>query len=199
MPGNSSEKPGALRVCLFGGSFDPVHEGHCSIARRAVSACALDRVVFLPCAQSPLKKNPPLLSDEQRLGLLKLALADEPWAAVDALDLTMPRPSWSWRLVQAWRKLHPTHELYWLMGSDQWADLPKWGRPEYLARHLRFIVHHRGETPAPRPGFRAVFVEGEHPASSSRIRRLLAEKKPLPASWLHPAVARRLERITASS
>lgn len=192
MPGESKKSPGALRVCLFGGSFDPVHEGHCSIARRAVRACGLDRVVFLPCAQSPLKTTPPLLSEAERLMLLELALADAPWAVVDGLDLTMPRPSWTWRLVQTWRNLHPEHELFWLMGSDQWADLPKWGRPDYLARHLRFIVHHRGSAPEPRPGIRAVFVEGEHPASSSAIRRLLAQKKPLPASWLHPAVARYL-------
>lgn len=182
----------ARRVCLFGGSFDPVHEGHCSIARRAVTACGLDCVVFLPCAQSPLKRALPFLSDAERLMLLQLALAGVPWAAIDALDLSMPRPSWTWRLVQTWKSRYPDHELYWLMGSDQWEELGNWGRPDYLARHLRFIVHHRGRAPQPREGFRAVFVAGDHPASSSAIRAMLAQKREAPASWLHPAVARYL-------
>lgn len=193
MPGTNASRPEmGRRVCLFGGSFDPVHEGHCSIARRAVEACGLDRVVFLPCAQSPLKQTPPLLSDAERLMLLQLALADAPWAAIDELDLGMPRPSWTWRLVQAWKKLHPGQELFWLMGSDQWEELGNWGRPDYLARHLCFIVHHRGRAPEPKLGVRAVFIEGEHPASSSAIRSMLAEERTVPASWLHPAVARYL-------
>ncbi len=181
-----------MKVCLFGGSFDPVHEGHCRIAERAISLCGLDRVVFLPCAQSPLKETPPFLSDAERLMLLKRALVDRPWASVDALDLTLPKPSWTWRLVSTWKKRHPGHELFWLMGSDQWDEFEQWSRPEYLARHLTFIVHHRGGAPAPRPGVRTLFIEGRHPASSSQIRALLASGSGIPSSWLHPDVARYL-------
>lgn len=185
-----------MKIGLFGGSFDPVHEGHCCIAQRAVARCGLDRVVFLPCAQSPLKSAAPFLSDAERLMLLKLALGRYPWAEVDALDLSLPKPSWTWRLVDSWRRLHPGHELFWLMGSDQWDEFEQWGRPEYLARRLTFIVHHRGGAPAPRAGVRAVFVEGSHPASSSAVRAMLAAGEPIPSAWLHPAVARYLASRT---
>lgn len=186
-----------MKICLFGGSFDPVHEGHCGVAQRAVAHCGLDRVVFLPCAQSPLKDAPPFLSDADRLMLLNLALKRYPWAAVDDLDLSLPKPSWTWRLVASWSRLHPGHELFWLMGSDQWEEFEQWGRPDYLARHLTFIVHHRGNVPSPRKGVRAVFVEGRHPAASSAVRAMLAAGEPVPPGWLHPAVARYLASRTS--
>lgn len=185
-----------MNVCLFGGSFDPVHEGHLAIARRAVEKCGLGRVVFLPCARSPLKKRPPLLGEETRLRLLAMALEDVPWAAADPLDLTMPSPSWTWRLVEEWKRRAPGHELFWLMGCDQWKLLDRWRRADYLARELTFIVHRRGnDVPESREGVRSVFVDGEHPASSSSIREFLTRKEPIPPGWLNPAVESELRRL----
>ncbi|MFR4416878.1 MAG: hypothetical protein ACLT8E_05570 [Akkermansia sp.] len=56
------------------------------------------------------------------------------------------------------------------MGKDQWDSLEQWGRWEHLAGLVTFIVYHRGGEPAPREGVRAVFIEGDEPASSTRVR-----------------------------
>lgn len=181
-----------MKTCLFGGSFDPVHEGHIAIARRAYETCGLDEIVFLPCSQSPLKETSPFLSDSQRIDCLEKAVKDCPWARIDTLDLHMPRPSWSWRLIERWRELHPGHDLYWLMGTDQWEELEQWGRWQYIASMVTFIVHHRGTAPQPRPGVEALFIDGHHPASSSAIRESLTSTIPLPSGWLHPSVASEL-------
>lgn len=177
-----------MKRCLFGGSFDPVHLGHLHIAARAREACTLDQVVLLPCAQSPLKTASPVASDCERLDMLGIALAATPWASVDDTDLLLPPPSWSWRIAQAFRERFPDDELYWLMGADQWNDLERWGRWEYFADMVTFIVHHRQQELTARPGVRAVFVQGEHAASSSAIRRLLADGMPVPDGWMDPAV-----------
>ena len=68
---------------------------------------------------------------------------------------------------------HPGAELFWLMGKDQWDSLEKWGRWRHLANMATFIVYHRGGAPDPREGVRAVFIEGDEPASSTGIREAL--------------------------
>ena len=179
-----------MKVCLFGGSFDPVHEGHVAIAAAAHRECGLERVVFLPAACSPFKEEGArLFADEQRLAMLREAVRALPWAEVSDLDMRLPAPSWSWRVVDAWLAERPGDQLYWLLGTDQWELLHLWARPEYLAQHLTFIVYHRGTEPAPRPGVRSIFLTGpEHTASSSAIRTLLQNHRPLPHAWLSPAV-----------
>lgn len=180
-----------MKTCLFGGSFAPVHAGHLTIAAAAQKHCGLDEVVFLPAACSPFKLGTSTyFSDEQRLHMLHLATADLPWASVSELDLQLPPPSWSWRIAEHWHLQHPEAELYWLMGTDQWEQLHRWARYDYLCELLHFIVYHREEAPKPRPGVRSTFIcTGMHPASSSNIREALKNSVPIPEGWLHPAVA----------
>lgn len=185
-----------MNICLFGGSFDPVHSGHLTIAEAAVRACALDRIVFLPAAESPFKQGKKhLFSDAQRVELLTLASADLPCAEVSELDLQLPPPSWSWRLVEHYRRRYPDASLFWLLGTDQWTELHRWGRYEYLAQELHFIVYHRGEAPQPREGVRSTFIAGYHPAAATDIRRALTEGTPLPAGWMPPHVEARAREM----
>ena len=180
-----------MKTCLFGGSFDPVHAGHLTIAAAAQQLCSLDEIVFLPAACSPFKQaNSTYFTDAQRLHMLHLATANRPWASVSELDLQLPPPSWSWRIAEHWHQQHPEAELYWLMGTDQWEQLHRWARYDYLCELLHFIVYHRDEAPQPRPGVRSTFIcTGMHPASSSVIREALKNNAPIPEGWLHPAVA----------
>ncbi len=177
-----------MKTCLFGGSFDPVHSGHLLVAAEARRACGLDRVVFMPASRSPFKMGSVgLFGDAERVELLRLALAGLPWAVLSELDLSMPPPSWSWRVVEVWRQAHPQDELCWLMGTDQWEQLHRWARYEFLKEHLRFVVYMReGNKPQPREGVRASFICGNHPASSSRIRELLLAGHLLPEGWMPP-------------
>lgn len=178
-----------MKTCLFGGSFDPVHSGHLAIAAAAVKAAELDRILFLPAACSPFKTGRQhYFTDEQRLAMLRAATANMPQAEVSELDLTLPPPSYSWRVVQACRELYPGDELYWLMGTDQWEQLHRWARYDYLCEQLRFIVYHRGTAPQPREGARAIFIEGHHPASSSAIREALKQGQNPPAEWVPAGV-----------
>lgn len=189
-----------MKLCLFGGSFDPVHDGHLTIAEAAVRACGLDRIVFLPAAESPFKQGKRhLFSDAQRLELLTLATARMPYAEVSDLDLQLPPPSWSWRLVEHYRCRYPEAELFWLLGTDQWQELHRWGRFDYLCDTLHFIVYHRGEAPQPREGVRSTFIAGHHPAAATIIRQLLANGSPLPEGWMPPAVAARAAAMLASA
>lgn len=174
-----------MKTCLFGGSFDPIHTGHMAIAEAAVQHAGLDRVVFLPAACSPFKTGKSsYYGPEQRLDMLYRATHGIEWAEVSDLDLILPPPSWSWRIVEVWRQQHPQDELYWLMGTDQWEQLHKWARYDYLTEHLHFIVYHRDTPPQPREGVRSTFISGSHPASSSAIRQAMQTGTPVPQEWI---------------
>lgn len=175
-------------ICLFGGSFDPIHGGHLHIAGTAQQQCSLKKIIFLPAACSPFKQGSrTMFSDEQRLQMLRLATQKLEWAEVSDLDLVLPPPSWSWRLVEHFRKQYPDARLHWLMGTDQWQQLHRWARYDYLTEHLRFIVYHRDEAPCPREGVQAEFIStGYHPASSTRIRESIRNNAALPEGWMTP-------------
>lgn len=175
------------RIAFFGGTFDPIHEGHLDVAAKAVEALGLDRVIFIPCRRSPHKSKSPGASDEERLTMLKLATSELAWAVVDDYELKKPPPSYTWETMEFFQAKFPTESRrFLLIGFDQWESLPRWNNIENLARKIDFIVVGREEQPQPRSGYRAHFIDGNHPASASEIRSALASGKP--PKWLPPAV-----------
>jgi len=170
------------RVALFGGSFDPIHLGHLQVATAAREALDLDLVLFIPCRQSPHKEDGTVASEEDRLEMLRLALAGKDWALVSEIEMLLPPPSYSWITAEAIHEIYPAARLFWLMGADQWSVIQTWARPEHLADLVEFIVHDRGAAPEPQPGFRVHFVRGSHPASATSIRAQMPDS--LEFGWL---------------
>ncbi|MES2475826.1 MAG: nicotinate (nicotinamide) nucleotide adenylyltransferase [Verrucomicrobiota bacterium] len=175
------------KIGLFGGTFDPVHLGHLHLASLARDALALDEVRFLPCRISPHKPGTAPASGEDRCEMLRLATAELPWAVIDDFELTRPDPSFSFLTAEAMAAKFPDAQLFWIMGGDQWDALPRWREPQRLAACVEFIVLARGDSPAPRNGYRLHAVRGQHPASSTAIRTAIANGTSQPP-WLHPAV-----------
>ncbi|MFM1558623.1 MAG: nicotinate (nicotinamide) nucleotide adenylyltransferase [Roseibacillus sp.] len=177
-----------LRIALFGGTFDPVHCGHLRVARNALEALNLDRIIFIPCRQSPHKEDGTLASEDDRLEMLHLALEDHPWAVVSEIEMLLPPPSYSWVTAEAMKEVYPEARLFWLMGSDQWSVIQSWARPDHLADLVEMIVHDRENSHQLQPGFRSHFIHGAHPASATAIR----DQTPisLRSDWLEPKVER---------
>lgn len=182
------------RIALFGGTFDPVHLGHLSMAQRAHDQLSLGEVRFLPCRVSPHKQQLPPSPAEARLQMLRLATEDQPWAVVDDSELHREGPSYSWRTAEDMQQRFPDSRLFWIMGSDQWEVLETWDQPERLAELVEFIVVARGGTPRPRPGCLMHVLTDVHPASASEIRVQLGRGS-LGHPWLDPRVA---DYITAN-
>jgi nicotinate-nucleotide adenylyltransferase len=179
----TKDKPaGSKNICLFGGTFDPIHLGHIHIAKAAVDALDLDKVIFLPCKQSPHKTGVQHAGEQDRLAMCRLATTPYEWAQVDDFDLKATLPCYSWRTAEAMTARYPGARLFWLMGSDQWQALEKWNRPERLAELVEFIVFSRGDVPEPREGYCLHPITGHHPASATLIRASAPEN--LLSEWL---------------
>ncbi|MEM1085426.1 MAG: nicotinate (nicotinamide) nucleotide adenylyltransferase [Verrucomicrobiota bacterium] len=181
------------RIALFGGTFDPVHLGHLRIAELAKNGLHLDQVRFLPCRISPHKTDRPPTSADHRLEMLRLALAETPWAVADDYELRIPPPSYSYLTAEAMRQRHPEARLFWLMGLDQWEALPGWREPERLAAVVEFIVFDRDGRPNPRPGMTLHHLQGNHPASASEIRESCRDGQ-LRTDWLPSPLATYIEQ-----
>jgi nicotinate-nucleotide adenylyltransferase len=178
------------KIGIFGGSFDPVHLGHLHLATVAKEALTLDEVRFVPCRISPHKTDTPPASGADRLALLQLATAGIPWAVVDDLELLESDLSYSFQTAETMARRFPQAHLFWLMGSDQWAALPRWKNPQRLAACVDFIVLTRGETPESRPGYRLHVIQHEHPATSTAIRAAISSGQD--SEWLAPDVSREI-------
>ena len=149
-----------MRIGLYGGSFDPVHLGHLLVAQAAREEVGLDRVYFIPAAQSPFKPDRVLSPDKVRLQMLRLALAGLNYCEVDAQELERGGVSYSIDTVREYEAKFARAEMFYLIGGDHVAQLPKWRDAGELAAKVTFLV-------IPRPGEQT--VEAVPPFRSKRL------------------------------
>ena len=149
------KKAERLRLGIYGGTFDPVHTGHLLLARDALEQCRLHSVLFVPCAQSPLKKKGPVATDVQRVAMLKLALKGEPRFWLSHCELDRPAPSYAIDTAREIQEAFPRAQLFWMLGEDQWALLDQWREADALRRLVRFIRLPRGDEGERKPAGKA--------------------------------------------
>lgn len=163
----------SLRIGLFGGSFDPVHLGHLLVAHAAREELQLSRLFFIPAAQSPFKPESKPARAEDRLRLLRLALAGLDWCEIDQQELQRGGVSYSIDTVESFVRRYPRSELFYLIGADHVPQLPGWRRSQDLAQLAEFVALPRpGQLEAPFPSpFRGRRLSGfPLGVSSSQIR-----------------------------
>ena len=179
------------RIGLLGGSFNPVHLGHLLVAQAAREELQLARLFFIPAAQSPFKPGLPLAPAEQRLRLLRLALAGQTDCDIDEQEIKRGGVSYTIDTVRDYARRFPDAQLFYLMGADHVPHLTKWRDADELARLVEFVVLRRpGQVPAPLPApFRGRALVGfPLGVSSSQIRERVKADLPIDL-FVGPAVA----------
>jgi len=174
----SGRPPG--RLALFGGSFDPIHNGHLAVARAAAARFGLDRVLFIP-AGSPPHKTACHAPYADRFRMVELALEGDPRFAVSRLEEGAGR-NYSIDTIERVRaQMAPGDELFFLIGADAFAEIGSWRRWRDVAREVVFLVVSRpGHVYAIPPETRVERLDTvEVPVSSSEIRRKLAAGEPM--------------------
>jgi nicotinate-nucleotide adenylyltransferase len=126
-------------IGLFGGTFDPIHNGHLHIARAFADEIGLDTVVFLP-AGDPYHKDPSRASAQDRLIMTELAIADDPRFAASDCDIVRDGATYTFDTVQIFRQQFPAAQLWWLMGSDSLMKLHTWKKWQPLVRQTHIAV-----------------------------------------------------------
>jgi nicotinate-nucleotide adenylyltransferase len=165
-----------MRLALFGGTFDPIHDAHLAIARSAADHFQLDRVLFVPAAHPPHKAGVTHAPYEDRVRMVALACAGEPRFEVSRLEENTERSYSIDTIEKLGSRLTPADELFFIIGADAFAEIRTWHRWRDVAAAVHFLVvsrpGHRYEAP---PEVHADRLDTlDLPVSSSEIRRQLA-------------------------
>ncbi len=140
MPINSESAAEKFRVAFYGGSFDPPHDGHLTIARKTTEFFALDEFVFIPAFHAPHKKDRRPISAFHRYAMLCSATANEAELKVSTVELDAPENPFT---VETQAKLAaelPNAEIFFIIGADSWAEITTWREWETVLTQTNIIV-----------------------------------------------------------
>lgn len=135
------------RVAVFGGSFDPVHVGHLTIARRLTELFQLDEFVFLPAFHAPHKPDRKPTSAYHRFAMLAIATQNDPEILVSTLELEKGQPRYSVETMPELKVIYRGAKLFFVMGADSWTDIKTWKQWDDVLKMTDHIV-------VSRPGYK---------------------------------------------
>jgi nicotinate-nucleotide adenylyltransferase len=166
------------RIGIFGGTFDPIHYGHLAIAEEARVLLGFDRVLFVPAAQQPLKRNGHMATPAQRLEMARLACAGNPAFVVSPIEIERQGPSYTVDTLKALRAAGPD-ELHFILGADAAAELHRWHAAREIVV-LAWIVA------VERPGFKLdiAALERKLPGIGERLTLLEGPQMDIASSVL---------------
>lgn len=172
-----------MRIGVFSGSFDPIHTGHCMVANYVAQWTGLDEVWLMVSALNPLKEGSEPAAESHRLAMARIAAEECSNVHVSDFELSLPKPSFTYRTLTKLRDSYPQHQFILIIGSDNWMKFNEWRDYKLLAAEFEIMVY-------PRPGYDAdgsmfpknVKLLGEAPQaliSSTFVRDSVKEKKNL--------------------
>ncbi|MDP6532851.1 MAG: nicotinate (nicotinamide) nucleotide adenylyltransferase [Candidatus Marinimicrobia bacterium] len=138
-----------MKICLFGGTFDPPHIGHLLIAQTIFESEHFDKLFFIPALNPPHKDSDAITPIEHRVNMLELVIKDNPHFEISDLEVKRGGVSYTIDTIQSLKKENGfgSDDLYFLLGSDTLKSFHKWKEPESILDECQVIV-------AVRPGFR---------------------------------------------
>lgn len=138
------------KIILFGGTFDPVHLGHTTVANSAAQYLNAERLIFIPAKCSPLKSVMPRASDIDRINMLSLAVQGHDNYEVSDYEISKSAPSYTLDTVRYFKSTRgPEHVFYWLVGADSIDDLVYWHSITELIDECNVAMMYRAEYQRP--------------------------------------------------
>ena len=131
------------RLGFFGGSFDPVHIGHISLAKRAIEQAKLDKLLLCPAFHAPLRDQNPFFSPEIRLEILEKVAAEHSKIEICSLEIEKQKVCYTYNTLCEIQRIYPISEIIVLLGADQFNQLEKWKYHTQRAQAFQFCVFAR--------------------------------------------------------
>jgi nicotinate-nucleotide adenylyltransferase len=178
-----------MKFGVLGGTFDPVHLGHLKAAEAVIACLGLDEILFIPAGQPWLKAGVYITPAVHRVAMLRLALEGKPRFRLSTMEIERPGPTYTVdTMTELKSQLGVEAELYFIMGWDNLAQLPRWREPSRLITLCHVVAVHRVDFPEPDlaeleaaiPGLTARAILLHEPridVNASKIRQWLASGK----------------------
>lgn len=132
-----------IKTGIYGGSFNPIHNGHIALARHLLQEAELDEIWFVVSPQNPFKVQQQLLDDDKRLLLVRKALAPYPQLVASDFEFSLPRPSYMWHTLQGMSAQWPDRELHLIIGADNWLCFDRWYHADDIRSTYPIIIYPR--------------------------------------------------------
>lgn len=183
-----------MRIGIYGGSFNPIHIGHTSLAQSLVEQKIVDEVWLLVSPMNPLKQsaNPDILDYAERLHIARLATEGMNGIRVSDFENSLPIPSYMVNTLSELTKAYPQHQFSLIIGADNWSDFHKWYKWKDILTSYPIIIYRR-------PGYdldttsdavqsaKSITIADTplYPISSTQIRQAIRQGQ-IPSEWLSP-------------
>jgi nicotinate-nucleotide adenylyltransferase len=136
-----------MNIAVLGGTFDPIHIGHLILAEEVGARLNLAEILFVPAGQPWLKVDSPISPAEHRVEMVRLAIADKPYFKLSTMEIERAGPTYTVDTIAELKaQLGTEDELFFILGWDNLAELPRWRQPSRLITMCRLVA-------VPRPGY----------------------------------------------
>ena len=130
-----------MKIGVLGGTFDPIHNGHLAVAEAVRARLRLDEVLFVPAGQPRLRMDSPISAAAHRIQMVRLATAGSPYYRVSTVEIERAGPSYTVDTIAELREqLDSGDELFFILGWDNLAELPKWREPSRLVKMCSLVA-----------------------------------------------------------
>lgn len=177
-----------MRIAVYGGSYNPIHKGHTSLASALVRQGLAEEVWLLVSPLNPLKSESTstLAAYDHRLRMAEIAVQDMQGVKVSDFESRLPIPSYMLHTLQALSTQYPQHEFVLVIGADNWHDFHKWYRSEDILQQYSLIIYNRPGYPLQRDSLPKNVTVADTPLydiSSTQLRQAIFRSEDT-AEWL---------------
>lgn len=168
-----------MKIGLYFGSFNPIHNGHLIIANHVLQNTDVEAVWFVVSPQNPFKQNHSLLNEYHRLHLVQTAIEGEAKMTAVDIEFKLPKPSYTIETLAYLDEKYPEHEFSIIMGSDSLENIQKWKSGDLILKRYSICVYERLNFPTKEiPAAKIITLKAPIiEISSSQIRKMLGEGK----------------------
>lgn len=132
-----------MKIGLFGGTFNPLHNGHIQMAKEALDRLNLDKVWLIPNRTPPHKKKSNTISSEHKYNICKLAADKYDFLEVCDFELKREDVNWTYMTIEGLHEMYPEHDFYFIMGADTLFKFARWNSTERICKVVKLIVLNR--------------------------------------------------------
>lgn len=163
-----------MKIGLFGGTFDPIHNGHLGLAENIIEQSLLDRIIFIPAALPPHKPEMPVTPFFHRANMVKVAIEEKSYFEMSEIEeKRLPLPSYTYDTAKWFYSSYPDDSFYLIIGEDSLAQLHTWYRAKEIIEVFEIITY-------PRPKENITLEKLERYWTSEIAKRLFKTILPLP-------------------
>lgn len=164
-----------IKTVIFGGSFDPIHVGHITLAKEVIKQEIAQEVWFMVTPQNPHKRDKQLTDEEERLRMVQIAVEGEPRFQACDFEFSLPRPSYTLHTLNALEKKYPERKFILLVGADNWEKFNSWYKGDEIVERFGLVVYPRDNENTPSLPANVIWLKAQLcNVSSTQIRNIIA-------------------------